>query len=333
MKAWQRLLLRLLSAGTVIAATVGVVARVGGSAGEVLGFASLRAHALVLGLLTLDLTCRGLRMSLLAGQLGHSVPLGTAVFAQLGGEGAAALTPARAGSDAGRMLVLRRAGVRLSQGGAIVVAEMVFEVVALLLVTGVLVLLVPFTRRALPGVLLYAGVVLTTTLGAPTLARAVLRRPDRFPRLRPRLERWGLFASLHGFQEACSVLRRAPLITYGLLLLLSAAHIAARLSILPALLSDQLAAGEFGPALGWPLLLLYAGALVPVPGGGGALELAFAAVLGRTLGPATGAALVWWRVYTFHLLAATGGCVLLRAAAPPRCQQVTTAITRRYESP
>ena len=66
----------------------------------------------------------------------------------------------------------------------------------------------------------------------------------------------------------------------------------------------------------WPLGFLYGAAVVPVPGGGGAVEMAFRAALGDAI-PARlfGAALVWWRFYTFYIYIllgalAAGGTVM-----------------------
>jgi uncharacterized membrane protein YbhN (UPF0104 family) len=61
---------------------------------------------------------------------------------------------------------------------------------------------------------------------------------------------------------------------------------------------------------------MWGSALAPLPGGGGAIEVGFRAALGHAI-PARifGAALVWWRFYTFYLFIllgalAAGGTVL-----------------------
>ena len=55
--------------------------------------------------------------------------------------------------------------------------------------------------------------------------------------------------------------------------------------------------------------------MLPAPGGGGAVELAFRSALGDTI-PADvfAAALVWWRFYSFYLLIGLGGIFAGRAA-------------------
>jgi glycosyltransferase 2 family protein len=68
----------------------------------------------------------------------------------------------------------------------------------------------------------------------------------------------------------------------------------------------------------WPLGFLYGAAVVPAPGGGGAVEVAFQAALGGAI-PVTlfAAALVWWRFYTFYIYILLGaiaaGNTVLRA--------------------
>lgn len=307
------LLLRIVAAIMVAGATALILVRTGTGAGDLLAFASPRAHLITLTVLLIDLVCRGMRMIMLSSSLGYRVRLRTAVASQLAGETAAALTPARVGSDAGRMVVLRRAGVDLGTSGAVVVAEMAFEVPALLFVAAVLMAAVPATRLAWPGVLAYALIVGVTTVSAVLLARRAGDDPPRwYSWLRLPHSRWVHLRRASGaFVEACTSLRTLPLATLCAILLVSAIHIACRLAILPALLADSLTPDLIVPAIAWPLLLLYAGALVPAPGGGGALEIGFAGSMTRILGDSVGPALLWWRVYTFHALVLAGAGVLI----------------------
>ena len=54
----------------------------------------------------------------------------------------------------------------------------------------------------------------------------------------------------------------------------------------------------------------YGAAVVPAPGGGGAVELVFKQTLGNVI-PAEifGASLVWWRFYSIYLYILVGGLV------------------------
>jgi hypothetical protein len=101
----------------------------------------------------------------------------------------------------------------------------------------------------------------------------------------------------------------------------SVLHVAFRCLVLPALVfaSDAglpLTVETLSPIVLWPLALVYGGAVVPAPGGGGVIETAFSHTL-RDAIPASifGASLIWWRFYTFYVYIvlgalAAGGTVL-----------------------
>jgi glycosyltransferase 2 family protein len=84
--------------------------------------------------------------------------------------------------------------------------------------------------------------------------------------------------------------------------LASVVHVGIRLTVLPALVLTSAPAAALAPLALWPLGFLYGAAVVPAPGGGGAVEVAFRAALGHDI-PADlfAAALVWWRFYTFYI--------------------------------
>ena len=95
-------------------------------------------------------------------------------------------------------------------------------------------------------------------------------------------------------------------------------HVAIRLTVLPALVLTSVASAPLAPLALWPLGFLYGAAVVPAPGGGGAVEMAFRAALGSAIPVQLfGAALVWWRFYTFYIYIVLGaiaaGNTVLRA--------------------
>jgi uncharacterized membrane protein YbhN (UPF0104 family) len=98
----------------------------------------------------------------------------------------------------------------------------------------------------------------------------------------------------------------------------SVVHVGIRLTVLPALVLTSAAAVPLAPLALWPLGFLYGAAVVPAPGGGGAVEIAFRAALGDAI-PARlfAAALIWWRFYTFYIYILLGalaaGSTVLRA--------------------
>jgi uncharacterized membrane protein YbhN (UPF0104 family) len=97
--------------------------------------------------------------------------------------------------------------------------------------------------------------------------------------------------------------------------LASVLHVGVRLAVLPALVLTSVTA-PLAPLALWPLGFLYGAAVVPAPGGGGAVEMAFRAALGGEIPPALfAAALIWWRFYTFYIYIflgalAAGGTVM-----------------------
>jgi hypothetical protein len=91
---------------------------------------------------------------------------------------------------------------------------------------------------------------------------------------------------------------------------MSVVHVAMRLCVLPALVLGAGVQAPLAPLALWPLGLLYGAAVVPAPGGGGAVELAFRAALAGVI-PASifAAALLWWRFYTFYIYIVLGAIV------------------------
>src|SRR5213079_3461328 len=90
----------------------------------------------------------------------------------------------------------------------------------------------------------------------------------------------------------------------------SVLHVSVRLVVLPAIVYGAGGSAPVAPLALWPLGLLYGAAVVPAPGGGGAVELAFRAALAGVIGPSLfAAALLWWRFYTFYIYIVLGAIV------------------------
>jgi glycosyltransferase 2 family protein len=108
--------------------------------------------------------------------------------------------------------------------------------------------------------------------------------------------------------------------------LASVVHVAIRLTVLPALVLTSAPTAPLAPLALWPLGFLYGAAVVPAPGGGGAVEMAFRAALGGTIPPHLfAAALIWWRFYTFYIY------ILLGALAAGRTVMRAVRKTEEYE--
>ena len=94
-------------------------------------------------------------------------------------------------------------------------------------------------------------------------------------------------------------------------LLISIFHVAIRFTILPAIVySSTQASVPLDPLVIWPLGFIYGVGVLPAPGGGGAVELAFRAALSSIIPAAIFApALLWWRFYTFYIYIIVGALV------------------------
>jgi uncharacterized membrane protein YbhN (UPF0104 family) len=140
--------------------------------------------------------------------------------------------------------------------------------------------------------------------------------------LRLHAGRWrAVQRALRSLRDGVAGLRHANVGLMAASLAASVGHIVARLAILPAVVAGlgvALADLDVARLVTWPLVLLYGGAAAPAPAGGGLIEIAFRGALGATIPEQVfGAALLWWRTYTFYayipLGALAAGATVLRA--------------------
>jgi uncharacterized membrane protein YbhN (UPF0104 family) len=296
-----------------------VVRRAGLGADAVLRGVPPRAHALALAACATELLARGLRVALAARGLGLRVPLRTTVRAQIAGDALAAITPARVGADAAKLGVLLRSGVAAGPAGALLLAEVTSEAAMLVLCAAAIVAFTDAWWVAL-GPVGYA-IVVTSTAAAALYATRSPRAdpPPLWRRLGGSPARWRtLRLAARSFHAHVLELRRMPA-RYALATLAAAfLHVGARLAVLPALVLP-LGAGAEEPAqlVLRPFFVLYATSLLPPPGGAGGVEVTFSAVLTDQLPAAVLApALIWWRLYTFYLVALIGWLHLVVARLP-----------------
>ncbi len=274
----------------------------------------LAAHLLALTAVVVETLCRAAKLSLSARAIGERLSLGAALRTSLGGDFAAAITPARSGAEPARFLVLSEAGIRPSPALVILFLELALELLSLALIA----ILAVFTLHGQGGMVHavsamlggYATFVLGLGAAAYVLSKGRTSGPPpdwaRTLRVSAFAWRWVQRLLRHTRVSVDSVRGAHP----GWLLLAliaSVMHIAARLTILPAivLLYDPSVAAA--PLIFWPLALVYGGAAVPAPAGGGLMEVGFKATLGGAIPPAIfGAALIWWRFYTFYIYVPLG---------------------------
>lgn len=297
-----------------IAVTFWVLRGTGISLREALWHVSPTGHALALGAFCVELTARGARIVLVARGLGVPLTMSHSLGAQVAGDALGSVTPSRAGSDPAKLLWLRRGGVDMSTGGALLLAEILLEASCLLVVAALIALGPEETRWVGLGLVGYAGLV----LGVATLVVTIVRRTgspgaDRFLGIRLRAGRMAsLRAVSERLEERAKALRHLSGKHLAGAVVMTLLHILARAAVLPALLGTPLT-----PRLVLvPLFLLYGTALLPPPGGGGGVEAAFALLLSDGIGEfEVAATVVWWRLYTFYLSSLLGGLLLVRLGA------------------
>ena len=273
-----------------------------------------------------EISARSLKLTWSAKSVGIRLPFRVSLRTSLAGDFGASITPARSGAEPARYLVLAEAGIPAASALVVLYAELFLEMLSL--ATVVLVVAIIFRHAgvvlgALIGVVGgYAGFVLGVAAIAIVLARRnVGETPPRWAaRIGLRAGRWRVIQRwFDHVRTTVEAVRHVRLRWAAGSFLVSVAHVAMRLVVLPALvLPAALVKVPVAPLALWPLGLLYGAAVVPAPGGGGAVELAFRAALGSVI-PARifPAALLWWRFYTFYLYIILGaviaGGLVLRA--------------------
>lgn len=301
-------------------------------------------HLLALLAWGASLAARGTRIHLLGKVLGHSLAPAASASVQLVGEGAAAVTPSRSGSDPARALALKSMGVPISHGAVILLGDLMAEGLIVFMAVPVVWLCLSEERVLVLGLLPYAFAAGWLPLLVGLWARR--SKPSPAPRRGRRaslegsiewgpLGRWALplyrlagdqeippFGSrrwLDSFHQALRRLFSAPAKTWLAVFGASAVHLAARLAVLPLLLLPRIGAPAWEPGfqgweilVAWPLFFFYALSLFFLPGGGGTVEYTFLTALEPVLGEElTALVLIWWRFYTFWLGAALGGLWVL----------------------
>jgi uncharacterized protein (TIRG00374 family) len=277
-------------------------------------------HLLLLGAVSAELTFRGLKIALAGRACGVTLGPGTAVRATLCGDFLDAIAPARVGAEPARFLVLREAGVPIAGALVVLFLELLLELLSLILIATALFILLPWSRAlaAIAGMIgAYGTFVLALAVvgilgarrdraesveasGRVTIATSLLRR---------------LRGAARHLREGLVALRSARPGLLVAALGCSVMHVVMRLTILPIIVYSTGATVALTPLVLWPLVLLYGAALAPAPSGGGVMELGFHAAFGATIPAASlGAALIWWRLYSFFIYVALGAVAAGRTA-------------------
>ncbi len=286
------------------------------------------AHLVALGGAVGEVVLRALKLTWSAKALDIPLSLGTAFRVCLGGDFGASVTPARSGAEPARFLIMAEA--KTPVGGIVMVlwAEIVLEVLSLATVALLIALVFPGTDRAVSSVLLVIASYAMTVLAVSMVGLVLSRRNANGPppgwatRIGLNAGRWrGIQKALRQLRTSVAAIRHAKLIPLFGSYFASALHVISRLCILPGLVLLVAPKTPIAPLVAWPLAMQYGAAVVPAPGGGGAVELVFKQTLGNVI-PAEifGASLVWWRFYTLYLYIVVGalvaGSTVMRALKP-----------------
>jgi uncharacterized protein (TIRG00374 family) len=276
-----------------------------------------RSHLFAIAAVFVEILTRSLKITWSAKAAQIDLPFFTALRTTLAGDFGASITPARSGAEPARFLVLAEAGVPTPSALVVLFAELFVEALSLATV----VIIVAFVFRhagvvlgALVGIVgAYSGFVIGIAAIAVVLSkRNVNNAPPPWARrlgLHGRrwevIQRW--FAQVRSTVDSVRHIdMRWATASYTM----SVIHVAMRLCVLPALVFGAGVDAPLAPLALWPLGLLYGAAVVPAPGGGGAVELAFRAALAPVIGPSLfAAALLWWRFYTFYIYIVLGALV------------------------
>lgn len=303
---------------TMVGASLWVVARNWPADGMPL--LAWQAHAAAALATLLEIMTRALKIQASARAVRLPLSFGTALRVCLGGDFAAAITPARSGAEPARYLVLAESG--MNAGGRVIVLfmELFLEMVSLLVVCSVLAWMFAGRGASARGLLALVGGYSTFVLGAGAVGFVLARRNSHGPppawarRVGLHAGRWRRIQNiLRQLRSSVTLLRQSRIGMMLLALSGSILHVCFKVSALPALVffGDQAfpaTMDTLAPLVLYPLALFYGGVVVPAPGGGGFIEGAFAATLQHSI-PAGifAASLIWWRFYTFYLYIVVGG--------------------------
>ena len=317
---WKRWLFTALSFTAVFGASVFFIARWWGE-GTTINL-PLWAHLLALSAVVVEIASRSWKISWSARAVGLRLPFMTSMRTCLAGDFGASVTPARSGAEPARFLVLAEAGVPASQALVILYAELFLEMLSLATVVAVVAVIFRDAGMVLGALVGVVGLYSAFVLGVAVLAVVLSRRP---PRSKPPgwaramflnerrwhvVERW-----LAQVRVTIEALRNVDMKWLAASYFASVVHVSVRLAVLPAIVYAAGGNAPLAPLALWPLGFLYGAAVVPAPGGGGAVELAFSAALKNVIGTRLFApALLWWRFYTFYIYIILGALAAGRTA-------------------
>lgn len=278
----------------------------------------LQAHLLAFGAFATEVIARSLKLTWSAKAVGTRLPVGTSFRTSLGGDFAASITPARVGAEPSRFLILKVSGIPSSAAMVVLYMELFLEMISLAAVLVAMMLLFDASNRVFAAMIGVVGAYSAVIIGLGVFGYVLSRRDlgDEAPRwartLRIHGKRWEMLRRWFGkVRVTVDAFRSMHKGWATAALLVSIFHVGIRFTILPAIVySATTAPVALAPLVIWPLGLVYGVGVLPAPGGGGAVELAFRAALNKIIpSEIFAASLVWWRFYTFYIYILIGAMV------------------------
>ena len=266
-------------------------------------------HLVSLALLAIDCVVRAWRIQLAVWTAGGRLTFEDAFRLNLYGEAASQLTPNRLGGEPARFLGLAEAGLRPVTAIVAIGVEVASEWPVFLIAGAALfAYYVPDWRDAAAAWLHRHRAGELVSIEAVALLVLIiaylLQRLARAGFVRHRVRRQWRVAWAH--------VRRAPWWALGAGALLTVISVVARALILPALAWGLPHAPPFGQMFFGAIALIHAPLIVPLPSGGGGLEVVFLNGFAGDFGSRQVTMLLLWRFYTAVLLTVLGVYAMVR---------------------
>ena len=317
---WKRWLFTAVSFAAVFGASIYFIAHWWGEGTSI--NLPLSAHLLAIACVVTEVASRSWKISFGARAIGLKLPFMTSMRACLAGDFGASVTPARSGAEPARFLVLAEAGVPASQALVVLYLELFLEMLSLATVVTVVAIIFRNAGAVLGALVGVVGLYSAFVLGVAALAYMLAKRPPRSapPRWARVLfineRRWHVVERwLAQVRITIAALRHVKARWIAASFIASVVHVSVRLVVLPAIVYGAGGDAPLAPLALWPLGFLYGAAVVPAPGGGGAVELAFSAALKNVIGTRLfSPSLLWWRFYTFYIYIVLGALAAGRTA-------------------
>src|SRR5688500_5300055 len=181
--SWKRWLITILSFAAAIGVSVYLVLDSWSAAGDMAALPTI-GHLLAIGVMTVEVGARVLKLYYSARALHIPFSLATSLRTNLGGDFGAGITPSRSGSEPARFLILSEAKMAPTAAILLLFAELFLEMVAVVVIAVALALVFTGAGAIVGGVLsvalIYSAFVLMVGVVGFTLSKQADRPAPRW---------------------------------------------------------------------------------------------------------------------------------------------------------